>query len=443
MTTIASDVLVVGSSLGGIVAAVYAARAGLRVTLLEEDTIAKQPPLLREPFLFGASPNNGPLDHLLREIGTSPVERRHLARDEPAVQVVLPEARLDLGGGRDRVAAELERYGLVRRAAADRWLAKVLERGDAVRAALASPVGPPRRKTAWGRRTRLLLAGRRISVSDAPAVPPVPNGIAPLVPALVEALSREALVDPSRAPALLVRSALESSVRAIDAGSSVVDLLRQRLLAFHGEIRPVGPFCLVGQRREVGIEVGRERIFARALVLAAPASLFLEALPPSRVVPGWLTDPPGIARVPTRLLRVDRRALSSGMGMRVIDASDPSGTRWILRSPDPTDERIDWAVVRGPALAAPGSDPFGDLAPFGADRIAPGEPGPSAQWDVASPELRVLGAGWRPLRSRSPLVISVGPDVGPGLGVEGELLFARRVGLWLAEMLGRRSPRTL
>jgi hypothetical protein len=442
MTTIASDLLVVGSSLGGIVTAVYAARAGLRVTLLEEDTIAKQPPLLREPFLFGETGKTGPLDQVLREVGTSPVERRHLARDEPAVQVVLPEARIDLGGGLLPVATELERYGLAKREEAERWLTKVYDRGDGARAALAPPSGPPRRPQHWSRRSTRLFAGRRIAVPDFPSIPGPPKGVRALVSAVVESLSREALPDPKRAPAALLRGALDASVRAIDAGSSIVDLLRQRFLAFHGEIRAVGPFALVAERREIGVELGREKLLARAVVIAAPASLLTEALPVSRLAPGWLADPPGVLRVPTRLVRVERRAMPSGMGPRVIDASEPTGTRWILRSPDPTDEKIEWAVVRGPAVGAPGAgSPFGELAPFAGERIAPGEPGPVAQWDVSSVELRVSGWGWRPLRSRHPLVVSVGPDVGPGLGAEGELLFARRVGLWLGEILGPRPTR--
>ena len=52
MTTIRSDVLVLGSTLGGLIAATYLARAGLRVTLFEEDTHDKRLGLLREPFLL-------------------------------------------------------------------------------------------------------------------------------------------------------------------------------------------------------------------------------------------------------------------------------------------------------------------------------------------------------------------------------------------------------
>ncbi len=444
MTTIACDVLVVGSSLGGIVAGTYAARAGLRVTLLEEDAHAKRPPVLREPFLLGASGLSGPLDLVLRELGAGPVERRMLTRDEPALQVALPEAYVDLGGGRERTAAELTACGLTTREEADRWVERLQTRGDSARTSLV-PGGPPAlpRGPLWSRlptRVRPL----RLPLAGSLGVPSPPRRARRLVASLVEGLSYQAGLDPRLAPALLLRGTLEEGIRGADATSGVLDLLRRRFIAFHGEIRGVASLALFGSRREGGAEVGRERLVARALVLSAPGALLQDAVPKGQNPPRWLRGASPAFPLPTRLVRADRKALSSGMGSRVIDATESGLIRWISRSPDPADDAVEWIVVRAPTLsAAPTDSPLGSLAPFGEGRLLPVEPGPPVWWDLGGSEVRIGGRGWKALRSRHPLVLSVGPDAAPSLGGEGELLTARTVGVWLAETLSthRRSPR--
>ena len=78
MTTIRSDVLVLGSTLGGLVAANYLARAGLRVVLLEEEVQTKRSSLLREPFLLSGLESSGRIMRVLRELALPLIEQREI-----------------------------------------------------------------------------------------------------------------------------------------------------------------------------------------------------------------------------------------------------------------------------------------------------------------------------------------------------------------------------
>jgi hypothetical protein len=408
--------------------------------LLEEDAHAKRPPVLREPFLLAASGLSGPLDLVLRELGAGPVERRMLTRDEPALQVALPGARLDLGGGRELTAEEVALSGLAKPEEAQRWLERIQTRGDAARAALV-PGGPPAapRGPRWSRQSTRLRAFRLPALGPL-TVPPPPEGAAALLAALVEGLSYQAGADPRAAPALLLRGTLEEGIRGADAVSGVLDLLRRRFTAFHGEIRATPSVALTSSRKELRVQVGREHFNPRALVLAAPGSLIREAMPRGQAVPKWLRNAPPAFPLPTRLVRAERKALSSGMGARVVDATEPGQVRWVARSIDPADDSVEWIVVRGPTISAvPEENPIGPLAPFAGDRLLPAEPGPPVWWDLSGAEVRIGGRGLKALRSRRPLVLTVGPDLAPSLGSEGELLAARRVGVWLAETLPARQ----
>ncbi|MCH6563464.1 MAG: hypothetical protein IH800_13730 [Myxococcales bacterium] len=125
MTTIRSDVLVLGSTLGGLVAANYLARAGLRVVLLEEEVHAKRPTLLRDPFMLSGLASGGPVMRVLRELALPLIEQREIQRSDVALQVILPAARIDVVRGQDALAREIEAHGLGNAKALKAWLAAV------------------------------------------------------------------------------------------------------------------------------------------------------------------------------------------------------------------------------------------------------------------------------------------------------------------------------
>ena len=83
MTTLRADadVIVLGSTLGGLVAGSYLARAGLRVVLLEEEAHRKRPGLLREPFLLPGLGRGGTVRRVIQELGLETHTVRETLRD--------------------------------------------------------------------------------------------------------------------------------------------------------------------------------------------------------------------------------------------------------------------------------------------------------------------------------------------------------------------------
>ena len=123
MATVRSDVLVLGGTLGGLVAATYLARTGLRVVLIEESAQTKRPALLREPFLLPGLAPSGSLAKVLRELALPLLEQREFGQDRISLQVVLPDARIDVAAADEEFAMELDRFGLAKPDEVVRWLA--------------------------------------------------------------------------------------------------------------------------------------------------------------------------------------------------------------------------------------------------------------------------------------------------------------------------------
>jgi hypothetical protein len=91
------DVVVLGTALPGLVAAVRLGMAGARVLVVAEDAAAKTAPLLLEPFYLAGARAEGVLQQCLTALGVPPIERRGADRPELAYQVLLPGARIDVG----------------------------------------------------------------------------------------------------------------------------------------------------------------------------------------------------------------------------------------------------------------------------------------------------------------------------------------------------------
>ncbi len=437
MTTIRSDVLVLGSTLGGLAAANYLARAGLRVVLLEEEVQAKRPALLRDPFLLSGLASGGPVMRVLRELALPLIEQREIRRSDVALQVILPGARIDVVRGRAALAREIEAHGLGDAKALGAWLKAVDAQAARTQEDLWEDAARPRGRGIG----RLLGDADSLQTSAEPGLPPAPEGLDGFIHAQLAALS--ALESASRvpAPALLLHMAREGAFSMPHAETPFPELLRRRLTALHGEIRPLGPFSLVLDRSDVGLELPRGRLFGRALVIAVAREPLRRFLMQSGPAPAWLKRSSQPQQTSPRIFRAERRALPQGMAGRVIraDGHSPQELHWFARHPDPEDKKIEWLVFFGPGTRAlPGHHPLGDLAPFSAPGIVPVDPGPTPQWDLDASGLRFPDPFIPASLRQRPPVVTVGPELAPGLGFEGELLAARSVALRLAERLGAR-----
>lgn len=435
MTTLRSDVLVIGSSLGGLVAATYLARAGLRTVLIEEDTLAKRPPLLREPFALSGLEIDGPAHRVFRELALPLIEQRRVAQRSVSLQVLLPRARLDIHAGRRDLARELEAFRVCDPAAAQTFFEAVDAKGDELRARLVEgDAGESNAPLVQ----RLKSLGARASGAEA-SLGPLPEGLGPVVSAMLAALSRLTPESPpGRDAALLLRGTREGGFFMPDAGSPFLDLFRRRFLTLHGEIKAAGEFALVSEHGELGIELPRGQLFARGVVLAAPIELVRRVSTAAGTTPRWLAPRTPPVDVPLRLFRAEKDSLPVGLAARAVVApGDPDALHWLARYADPVQEGVEWLLVAGPgATRLPLDQPLGELNPFPDDGLVPVDLGPAPRWDRDTADHRFLAARTESALRTKPPVYAVGAELAPGLGFEGELLLARQAALRLAERLG-------
>ncbi len=435
MTTLRSDVLVIGSSLAGLVAATYLARSGLRTVLIEEDTLAKRPPLLREPFVLSGLEIDGPAHRVFRELALPLIEQRRVAQRSVSLQVLLPRARLDIHAGRRDLARELDAFRVCDPAAAQAFFEAIDLRGDELRARLVEgDAGDSNAPLVQ----RLRSLGARNGSAEA-SLGPLPEGLAPVVSALIAALSRlTPETPPGRDAAMLLRGTREGGFFMPDAGTPFLDLFRRRFQTLHGEIKTAGEFALVTEHGELGIELPRGQQFARGVVLAAPLELIRRVSTAAGNAPRWLAPRTPPVDVPLRLFRAEKDSLPVGLAARAVVApGDPDRLHWLARHPDPVQEGVEWLLVAGPgATALPLDQPLGELNPFPDDGLVPVDLGPAPRWDRDTSDHRFLGARSESALRGKPPVFAVGAELAPGLGFEGELLLARQAALRLAERLG-------
>jgi hypothetical protein len=449
------DVVVLGSALPGLVAAVRLGMAGARVLVVAEEAAAKTAPLLLEPFYVAGTRAEGVLQACFTALGVPPIERRGVERDELAYQVLLPGARIDVGLPA-RTAEEWVAWGLAKpelardalrglesaaHAEAEALLeATLIRRG--VRRAPQRP-GPPAR------------AGRHLRGLPASLSRPEP-ALARFLEVQVRALSNLATAQPSpEARARLLGAPLEGGLR-LAPGRGVRALVRRRLEQVHGELRvAASPFELVEIEGHPGIALWRQRDawLGRALVLNAPLARLGDALAQSGgEAPEFLRVPSPRRRRAALQLRAAREVLPESMAERLVlvDEGGHAPTCVALhgleRDPKHVDVVATRAVEATTDLAAAHAEmeaAVRALLPFSERRLARVAEAPRPVWDdeLALGDPAAAGSGWPTeveirVGTKAP-VFALPREELAGLGPEGDLLLGWQAGDTIAAALPR------
>jgi len=448
------DAVVVGSALPGLLAGVRLAQHGWRVLLVEEHAARELPSALREPFFVPSPEAEGVLGSLLRAIQIPLIDLRRIGADPLALQVLRPEARVDLGTPA-RTAAELVAWGLCKPDDARALVRGLLEAAKAEREALlAAPFVKPPRRRFGGVRARAIAAPGQRPARGAPrherglpeAVTGAPPELARVLDDAVRALAHTAEAAPGpEARARLLGSLLLGAAVFPGAPAGLREHLRRRFESLHGETRSVeGPFQLVDANGQPGVallETG-EIWAGRVLLLNAPRAALARAV--DGRAPACLRGPePTHVRVPVHV-RVPTGVLPEGMAPRVsLVALREDGSALPLRlrvsggGPTHDADLFATAVVRDTeedrAAVAPAVEAaLGALMPFSEGRLLRrglreprwdresllADPPPGAAWP-AEIEIRAL--------SRPP-VFALDRVAVAALGLEGELLLGWRAG---------------
>lgn len=446
------DVLVLGGALPGLVAAVRLGMARLRVLVAEEEAAARAPVLSREPFLLSGGGSESVLGACLQALGIPMIDRRGFEIDPIAYQVLLPEARVEVGGVA-ATAEELLVWGLAKpegaweimralEAASQAECEAMREASIVRRSALRSlPRGPSAGRSTHHPR------GLPESVAHPSAE------LAPFFEAQVRVLSGLGEGTPSpEARARLLGSGLQGGANFSKAGAGLRGLLHRRIASLHGELRTIdGPFDLIELGDHPGIaRVGRGDFWlGRALLVNAPGALVACALEGwNRKRPPYLKGPVFRHRRVSLHLRAQRDVVPEALGRRAILVSDPAapvvGTNAIALTVHPSERGALFAEVVGSAVvkddpaslaesAALIEEAVRRLMPFSQGRISR-IPNPARPlWDdeaaAPAPEPRDGWPGEVEIHTPGRRPIFCLPREGlAGLGLEGELLLGWRAG---------------
>jgi hypothetical protein len=445
------DVVVLGGALPGLAAAIRLAMGGLRVLLFEEESAAKTPDFVREPFFLPGGFGDGIVDACLRSLGIPVIDRRELVASDLAYQVLLPDARVDVGNAHV-TAEELVAWGLAKPDLAPDLLRRLAEAARAEGEALLA--GDPARAHALraGKRPALQVAARGL-----------PSGMRELAPPLARffelqtrGLSNLAQsTPPPEALARLLGSALLGGTSLADSHGGVRALLRRRLATLHAEFRTVSgafQFVEVGEHPGIAREQPADVSIGRAVVLNAPVAKLAAAQGQwGFEVPRFLDGPAPTARRLTLHLRAIAEAIPEPLAPRALLASDvvPGGVALSVL-PSPRGARFAELVARAvgpddasaePALAANIRSALGALVPEEDPRLVAAPAAERPLWDdeaaLLDPERGASLSQLPPLRpgGRRP-VYRIPREAAAALGVEGDLLLGCQVGDAIRAELG-------
>ena len=452
------DAVVLGGALPGLVAAVVLGQRGARVLVLEEEAAARGFPGLREPFLLPSSERDSVLGACLRALGIPLIDQRRVQLDPVALQVVLPEARIDVGDP-GLTASEWVAWGLAKPQPA-RALARALAAAaDAERRALlAAPFVRSSRRLGLGS-----LRGMPTRRAIAPAaIEPVPVGVrglpaeladlppvlAAVLAAQTRTLARLGAAEPSpEARARLLGAPLEGGA-SVRGAPWLREILRQRVGSLYGEFRTLaGPFSVVstsGQQPGVVQPNSEEALTGRVLILNAPLAALARASEQPQLA-GLQREASHARRRLQLHFRLPRHAVPEAMAPRVLRIADPAapleGANLIalrLFSAGGESDQVDlvasavvpWDAPDPAALEREISAGVATLLPFAEATLRP-QRAPEVRWDsdewLGDP---APGTGWpAPIEVRAAgrlPIYGLDRTACASLGVEGDLLLGWR-----------------
>jgi hypothetical protein len=435
------DVVVLGGALPGLVTAVRLGQRGARVLIVEEAGAAEAANLLREPFLMTDADADGVLGSCLRSLGVPLIDQRRFEVDEVAVQVVLPDARIDVGRAA-LTAAELTAWGLAKPDDA-RALARALEQAaHAERQAMldAHGIGAARRLRDPHVQTVAAQAGLARGwpreAADAPAA------VASVLGAIGRGLSQLGAAPASPESRARLVGGLLAGAAVLRSGGGFRDMIRQRAESVFAELRTLDEpftFATVAGHSALVLADSQEILAGRVLVLNAPRAA-IAAVAGAGAPPALHAPDPTLRRV-LRHYRGPREMFPDAMGDRVICLPDPQAglappVVTLRRHPVDAAGTVDLVAAAVGPVDAPDTEMqrwiervVRTLLPLSDERLH-GRAVAAPTWDsdllLSDPE----GAGWpQPATSRRssrPAIHELDRTALGGLGFEGDLLLGWR-----------------
>ncbi len=283
MSTNFYDVIALGDDLAGLIGATLCARRGLRVLVARTPSSPPEEYKIgpyrfpREPMVF-VGESSPAVRRVVGELSFIQSLKRRLTPVKPGFQLILPDARLDIGPDSDALARELERELPDEAAALQECFERAAEVSRVLEPVLGQDVSVP--PDGFWERRELARSEPRM---------PTEEEILPGVPADHPARALIALpgaltlgVDPRAAsPAALLRAfdLWRRGVSVLDGGTETLrEMLIEKMRTQHaGELRTVSPGSVVtkwGKVAGVALKDCDETLGAQYLLVGSPLAEF-------------------------------------------------------------------------------------------------------------------------------------------------------------------------